>query len=134
MIIDINSYKENRKVRLQNKYSELYSLLDRNKSGVLAVINYCESDVKLNSQTKSIKKLISDMFDYDTYIKDAINENRGFGDSNLYYNLGGVLGDISDIVYNKDIRLRYLNLLDDIERLSSCIFFFLNCNLYHVGR
>lgn len=134
MVININEYKENRKVRLRNRYSELYNIFNNNKGGLLAVINYNNSNYKTMGLNNHIIKLVGLFYDPDVYITDAVAETNGFDDTRVYNNLGEVLGELSDILYNKEVRQKYLNILDDVEGLTSSVFFFLDKTLYGVGR
>ncbi len=134
IIINISEYKKNKMDRLRNKYSELYSIFNNNKGGLLAVINYNNSNIKNVGLNDHIMKLVGLFYDPDAYIAEAVAETQGFGDTKVYNNLGEVLGELSDILYNKEVRLRYLDILDNLEGLTSSIFFFLDKTLYGVGR
>ena len=134
MIINISEYRKNKIDRLRNRYSELYNIFNNNKSGIMAVINYNNSNIKNVGLNDHINKLLGLFYDSDVYIADAVAETQGFGDTMVYNNLGEVLGELSDILYNKEVRQKYLNILDDIEGLTSSIFIFLDKTLYGVGR
>lgn len=134
MVINISEYKKTKMDRLRNKYSELYNIFNNNKPGIMAVINYNNSNYKTMGLNDHIIKLVGLFYDPDVYIADAVAETQGFGDTRVYNNLGEVLGELSDILYNKEVRLKYLNILDNLEGLTSSIFFFLDKTLYGVGR